>query len=82
MGGLAHLVSGGGRREFAFNKINKYRCGHTLKKELKGWSVFCRAEEWAANGVFFFEAIKGEIELNVLDICNNYICIASDDINI
>jgi len=31
--------------------------------------------------IFFFKAIKVEIQLNVLAICN-YICIASDDINI
>ena len=30
---------------------------------------------------FFFKAIKGESQLNVLDI-GYYICIASDDINI
>jgi len=31
--------------------------------------------------IFFFKPIKGESQLNVLDI-GNYICIASDDINI
>jgi len=81
MGGLADLVLEEGGKNLHSSKINNYIYGHTLRKEWKGWSVFCRVEEWVGHGFFFFKAIKGESQFNVLEI-GNYICIASDDINI